>query len=69
MSAEQTAPPTICEYCKHPGIKARGKYGIGGWFALLYGISVVPKAVEYVCEKCGRVNGKTKDLETRKAHR
>lgn len=66
--AAEAAPPS-CESCAGARVLSRGKYGGWGWFALIMGVSVLPKYVEYYCGQCGRVIGRTTDDAVREAHR
>ena len=52
-----------------PDVTTEAKYGAWGWFALLYGISALPKSVSYVCEECGETKATTRDPEVLRAHR
>jgi hypothetical protein len=35
-----------------PNIKPKSYYSLLGWFTILWGISVRPKKVSYICEHC-----------------
>ncbi|MCB1307992.1 MAG: hypothetical protein KDK30_07430 [Leptospiraceae bacterium] len=44
-------------------IRTRSYYSFWGWFALLFGVTVLPTRIDRICRRCGTIVTSTTDPE------
>lgn len=70
MAREAPARTCRCGHDRrHPLVEATPDYGFWGWFALMGGISAVPKKLTWKCSRCGETVAVSRDREERRAFR